>query len=141
VWGFANEQFEVTGITHGTSLLRAVDQFVRQVGRVGGGTEIEKAVRSTYRERHSRVIILTDMQTFPERRSSMYYWENPGDVSAAVPAHVPVYGFNLRGYQHSAMPVGHGNRHEMGGLTDHTFRLIPMIEAGRTGTWPWMMAA
>jgi hypothetical protein len=141
VWGFANDQFEVTGITRGTSLLRAVDQFVRQVGRVGGGTEIEKAVRLTYRERHSRVIILTDMQTFPERRSSMYYWENPGDVSAAVPAHVPVYGFNLRGYQHSAMPVGHGNRHEMGGLTDHTFRLIPMIEAGRTGTWPWMMAA
>jgi hypothetical protein len=25
----------------------------------------------------------------------------------------------------------------MGGLTDHTFKLIPMVEAGTKGLWPW----
>lgn len=37
------------------------------------------------------------------------------------------------------MPSGHGNgnRHELGGLTDHTFSLIPAIEAGMAARWPW----
>lgn len=64
-----------------------------------------------------------------------------GDVSASVPARIPVYGFNLVGYRHSAMPAGHGNRHELGGLTDATFSLIPNIEAGLASRWPWEEAA
>jgi TROVE domain len=67
-------------------------------------------------------------------------WNGPGgvgDVSSAVPARVPVYAFNLAGYEASAMPVGGGNRHELGGLSDATFRMIPVIEAGRSARWPW----
>ncbi len=58
-------------------------------------------------------------------------------MSASVPARIPVYGFNLAGYRHSAMAAGLGNRHELGGLTDATFTLIPNIEAGLAARWPW----
>ena len=47
-----------------------------------------------------------------------------------------MYGFNLVGYRHSAMPAGQGNRRELGGLTDATFGLIPNIEAGLVARWP-----
>jgi len=36
-----------------------------------------------------------------------------------------------------AMPAGHANRHELGGLTDATFALVPNIEAGLAARWPW----
>jgi len=64
-----------------------------------------------------------------------------GDVSATVPARIPVYGFNLVGYRHAAMPAGLGNRLELGGLTDATFSLIPNIEAGLAASWPWVNPA
>jgi hypothetical protein len=32
---------------------------------------------------------------------------------------------------------GHGNRHELGGLTDSAFSLIPNIEAGLAARWAW----
>ncbi len=129
VYGFASGEFAVEGLGHAKSLLRAVELFTSQVGRVGHGTDIGGAVARQYRSQ-DRVFIFTDMQSV----GSPY----GGDVASTVPTHVPVYGFNLAGYQHSAMPVGAGNRHEMGGLTDHTFRLIPTLEAGQTGTWPWL---
>ena len=101
------------------------------------GTRIAEAVRATYRG-HDRVMIFTDMQTFPGHAG----WGQPvGDVSASVPARIPVYGFNLVGYRHSAMPAGFGNRHELGGLTDATFSLIPNIEAGLAASWPWVSPA
>jgi TROVE domain len=137
VWGFADGQFRVTGVDKGASLLRSVEAFVRCVGNVGHGTYIQSAVDRTYAG-HDRVFIFTDMQTFPS--ISQHYLGTAimtGDVSRSVPPEVPVYGFNLSGYSHTAMPAGHGNRHEMGGLTDATFTLIPAIEAGTNGEWPW----
>jgi TROVE domain len=128
VYGFAYGEFKVEGLGHAKSLIKAVELFAGQVGRVGHGTDIGGAVQRQYRNQ-DRVFIFTDMQSVG----------NPyGDVAAPVPARVPVYGFNLAGYEHSAMPVGHGNRHELGGLTDHTFRLIPLLEAGHRGAWPWL---
>jgi hypothetical protein len=62
-------------------------------------------------------------------------------VLHSMRAHVPVYGFNLVGYRHSAMPAGYGNRHELGGLTDATFSLIANIEARLAARWPWAEAA
>lgn len=128
VYGFASGEFKVQVKGYGGSLLKAVELFVNQVGRVGHGTDIGGAIARQYRKQ-DRVIIFTDMQSV----GSPY-----NDVSAAVPAHVPVYGFNLAGYRHSTMPAGISNRHELGGLTDHTFRLIPMLEAGHAGAWPWL---
>jgi hypothetical protein len=70
------------------------------------------------------------MQTFGGSRA--------GDVAGAAPAHVPVYGFNLAGYKHAAMPTGSGTRHELRGMANQTFRMIPLLEAGRNAAWPWL---
>jgi hypothetical protein len=43
------------------------------------------------------------------------------------------------GYAAGITPGGTPNRHELGGLTDATFRLVPVIEAAQTGVWPWEM--
>ena len=136
LYGFADGQFRVRRSAYRLSLLKSVEAFTRRIGQVGHGTRIAEAVRATYRG-HDRVMIFTDMQTFPDRHG---WGRHVGDVSASVPARVPVYGFNLVGYRHSAMPAGFGNRHELGGLTDATFSLIPNIEAGLAARWPWAEA-
>jgi hypothetical protein len=142
VFGFADGQFKVEGIRRGDSVLRQLDTFNGAVGRVGHGTQIEFAVTQTFqRGVHDRVVIFTDMQTFPvggvNRRYSMVTGYGVGDVARAVPPEVPVYGFNLAGYESSGMPAGTANRHELGGLTDHTFGLIRQLETARHGSWPW----
>jgi hypothetical protein len=123
LWGFADGVFQHP-IKRGSSLLRQVDLFVRRTGEVGHGTHIANAIRSTYRG-HDRVFVISDMQTMD------------AGTSAAVPATVPLYGFNLGGYRHTAFDAGAVNRHEFGGLTDATFRMVPLLEAGRQGSWPW----
>jgi TROVE domain len=133
VYGFADGQFRVDRSAYRSSVLKSVEAFTQRIGEVGHGTRIAAAVRATYRG-HDRVMIFTDMQTFPDHSG---YGGLVGDVSASVPARIPVYGFNLVGYRHSAMPAGHGNRHELGGLTDATFALIPNIENGLAARWPW----
>ena len=135
--GFADGQFRVERSAYRLSVLKSVEAFTSRIGEVGHGTRIAEAVRATYRG-HDRVMIFTDMQTFPDRRR---WGPLVGDVSGSVPARIPVYGFNLVGYRHSAMPAGFGNRHELGGLTDATFSLIPNIEAGLAARWPWEEAA
>jgi hypothetical protein len=125
--GFADRTFRHR-ILKGASVLKEVDRFVRRIGEVGHGTDIAGAVRATYRG-HDRVIILSDMQTFGNK------WA--GNVTDAAPKHVPMYGFNLAGYKHAAIPAGTGTRHELGGMTDQTFRMIPLLEAGRDADWPW----
>ena len=137
LYGFADGQFRVRRSAYRSSVLKSVEAFTRRIGEVGHGTRIAEAVRATYRG-HDRVMIFTDMQTFPDHGG----WGGlVGDVSASVPARIPVYGFNLVGYRHSAMPAGYGNRHELGGLTDATFSLVPNIEAGLVARWPWEGAA
>lgn len=135
--GFASGQFKATpGRT--TSLLRATEQFTAQIGTIGYGTETCQALRTGYAG-HDRVVIVTDGQTFADngRAVSMGGWgRDPKGLGALVPDHVPMYAFNLAGYRAGAFPIG-TNRHELGGLTDHTFALIRQLENGRAGTWPW----
>jgi hypothetical protein len=35
------------------------------------------------------------------------------------------------------IPTGGAARFQLGGLSDATFRMIPQVEAGLTGNWPW----
>ncbi|MEV5830937.1 TROVE domain-containing protein [Spirillospora sp. NPDC052242] len=126
--GFADRTFR-HDVGRGASVLREVDRLVKRVGEVGHGTRIAESVRATYAG-HDRVIILSDMQTFHGGRA--------GNVADAAPKHVPMYGFNLAGYRHGAIPTGSGTRHELGGMTDATFRMIPLLEAGRNADWPWL---
>jgi hypothetical protein len=107
----------------GESVLRVVERF----GNLGG-TNTAEAVRAHYRS-HDRVVIVTDEQAW-----GGYYGENP---TGQVPADVPVYTWNLAGYQYGHGPSGERNRHTSGGLSDAAFRLIPLIEAGKNADWPF----
>jgi TROVE domain len=140
VHGFADGQFRHAGHEYGMSVLKNVEAFTHRIGEVGHGTQIAAAVRATYAG-HDRVIIFTDMQTFPDRPYGYSGGYGTGDVSASIPAHIPVYGYNLAGYSHSAMPAGHGNRHELAGLGDSSFAQIVSIERGMAGAWPWNQGA
>ncbi|MFD9541331.1 TROVE domain-containing protein [Streptomyces sp. NPDC060022] len=106
----------------GESVLKILERFHSL-----GGTNTVEAVRRHYRK-HDRVLIVTD-----EQASFTYY----GDVAEGIPPTVPVYTWNLAGYR-----IGHGlsgsdNRHTFGGLSDAAFRMVPLLEAGRSADWPW----
>jgi hypothetical protein len=94
-----------------------------------GGTDTAGALRTSYAG-HDRVVIVTDEQAA----------HDPVGVTASIPAHVPVYTLNLAGYQHGHAPSGGRNRHVFGGLNDASFKLIPLLESGRDGAWPWESA-
>lgn len=139
VHGFGDSTFHHK-IKRGSSLLTEVTRFNRRNGEAGHGTDIANAVASTY-SGHDRVILISDMQTMDGDRFASYGWgRRRMTADQLVPDTTPVYGFNLQGYSKAAMPSGSGNRHEIGGgLTDATFRLIPMLEAGKLGEWPWAL--
>lgn len=132
VYGFATDQMAVNNIVgSGRGVLEVVDLFSRTVGKVGHGTEIQRAVDNTYAGQ-DRVIICTDMQTMGN-----VWGRTSGDVTRAVPQDKHVYGFDLTGYQHTAIDTASPTRHEMGGLGDHVFSNIPRIEAGAAEEWPF----
>ncbi|WP_405999602.1 TROVE domain-containing protein [Streptomyces sp. NBC_00829] len=103
------------------SVLRAVDRFHNL-----GGTDTAGAVTRHYSE-HERVVVITDEQA---------QWAYNGDPFRAVPQHIPVYTWNLAGYARGHAAAG-PHRHTFGGLSDAAFRLIPLLEAGRSSSWPW----
>ncbi|WP_433392290.1 TROVE domain-containing protein [Micromonospora sp. KLBMP9576] len=109
----------------GESLLAAVRRF-KDRHLHGGVTATEKAVREHY-DRHDRVVLLTDEQA---------HRHDASDVTAAVPARVPVYTWNLAGHGVGHAPTT-GNRHTFGGLSDAAFAMIPLVEAGSHGQWPF----
>lgn len=123
--GFASGVFEHS-LNLGGSVLRQMELFAGRIGEVGHGTETAGALRASWAG-HDRVVILSDEQAFGGWGDS---------VSDQVPAHVPIYAFNLGGYNRGMLP-GTPNRHQLGGLTDHTFRMIPLLEAGANAAWPW----
>ncbi|MFI9331986.1 TROVE domain-containing protein [Kitasatospora sp. NPDC052868] len=108
----------------------AGEAVLRVIGKFGdlGGTNTAKAVQAHYRG-HDRVVIVTDEQ------AGNYFG---GDPTQQVPANVPMYTWNLVGYQAGHAPSGTANRHTFAGLTDSAFQLIPLLEAGRNTTWPWL---
>ncbi|MER6731821.1 TROVE domain-containing protein [Streptomyces puniciscabiei] len=108
----------------GESVLKILERF----GNLGG-TDTTDAVRRHYRK-HDRVLIVTDEQYAPNRH---------GDPTDQIPAHVPVYTWNLEGYRAGHGPSGGGNRHTFGGLSDAAFRLVPLLEAAHDSRWPWQV--
>ncbi|MET7571533.1 TROVE domain-containing protein [Streptomyces sp. NPDC005492] len=107
----------------------ARDSVLKTLGRFGdlGGTDTTSAVRAHYRGQ-DRVLIITDEQAAYSRH---------GDPTEQVPAHVPVYTWNLAGYRVGHGPSGKANRHTFGGLSDAAFRMVPLLEAARDADWPW----
>lgn len=105
------------------------ESVLKVLGRFGdlGGTDTTSAVRAHYRGQ-DRVLIVTDEQ---------YAFNHRGDPTEQVPAHVPVYTWNLAGYRAGHGPSGKANRHTFGGLSDAAFRMVPLLEAAQNSDWPW----
>jgi TROVE domain len=126
--GFADGVFR-HDVPAGASVVREVSRFIARVGEVGHGTRIADSVKATLRG-HDRVFVISDMQTFAPGYGT-------GNVTEFVPRTTPLYGFNLGGYRRTAFDAGTAHRIEFGGLTDATFRMVPLIEAGRNADWPF----
>jgi hypothetical protein len=111
-------------LAKGESVLKAISRF----GNLGG-TYTAEAIRRHYRDGfHDRVVIITDEQAAGAAPSSV------------LPERVPMYTWNLAGHQYGHAPSGLGTRHAFGGLTDHSFKMIPLLEAGRDARWDDLFA-
>lgn len=127
---FASGSYEKV-VPKGSSAMRTMAEFVAESGRIGHGTELAPAIaRHFVPTKHKRIIIISDLQIFP--------YLNGVDERFVqfVPRSIPIYAFNLGGYGVTPMQA-EANRVEMGGLTDATFKMIPLIESGRNASWPW----
>jgi hypothetical protein len=118
------------GMSHYPVQFQRGDAILTVMGRfrMDDGTDTPRAIADNYRG-HDRVVVVTDEQTAYSRTGHT--------VDTAVPANVPVYTWNLAGYRVGHGPSGSRNRHTFGGLTDHAFRMVPLLEAGRNASWPW----
>lgn len=103
------------------SVLRSVEGIRQMIGAVGHATYTWPSARTLY-DGHDRVIVFTDMQDHP-------------DTGGFDPP-CPVYVWDLRGYSTANIDPKRG-RYVFGGFTDATFRMIPLLEAGRDQEWPW----
>lgn len=112
-------------VPKGGSLLK----LIQAIPRPSGGTYTAAAVQRWYAG-HDRVVILTDEQNY----GGFYH---TGDPAQFVPQHVPLYTWNLAGYEKGGS-AGGPNRHVFGGLSDAAFRMIPLLEAGKNADWPWL---
>jgi len=125
-------------VVKGGSILKHIEKF----GQIDA-TDIPTAVKKHWFA-HDRIVIVTDEQTRPGWLPSNM-WGHGGMRETAiddlVPKSTPVYLWNMAGYKAGAMPSGKTGRHCFGGLTDHAFRMVPLLEAGRDATWPWASAA
>jgi hypothetical protein len=122
-------------VPKGGSVLKLIERF----GQIGG-TDIPSAVKEHF-DGHDRVVVVTDEQTRPGwLPSNMRGHGGMAEtlIDDLIPGNVPVYMWNMAGYTPGAMPSGSGNRHTFGGLTDQAFRLVPLLESRRDGSWPWM---
>lgn len=129
-----NEQVDVVSYSNtgkvfqvrkGADVLGELDRWGREGYNIGHGTNTFGVLQAAYRN-HDRVVILTDEQASP-------YYANADSI---VPAGKHLFTFNLAGYRQAHASTTK-YRHAFGGLTDACFRLIPQIEQGVAGSWPW----
>lgn len=110
----------------GESLLAAVKRWKNDGFFFGGGTATAYNIRRHLRPGfHNRVIVLTDEQSSAQ------------EADHVVPNNIPVYTWNLAGYQYGNTASGTRNRHTFGGLNDQSFKLISLLEAGQDASWPF----
>lgn len=125
---FGTNSMDITDKVRTTPILRLSQEISRMGDQVGHGTDGYRAIADHFvPERHERVIILTDgqMRAFG------------GRGSAAVNAVKKLYNFNLNGYAAGGFESGKNGHYELGGITDSTFKMIPLVEAGNDQDWPF----
>lgn len=142
-YGFADGVDKID-VSRGGSVLKIVERINSRCGKVGYGTNVPGAMGQW--DGHDRVVLISDMQTLGRyERSNLtvsprgygrYGYERQVNVrNHSIPERVPVFGFNLGAYGNTQ--IGNTNEYELGGLTDHTFKLIPLLERRGTGTYPF----
>jgi hypothetical protein len=119
--GYGTRSYPVP-FSKGEAVLKLMGKF-----RMDDGTDTFGAAAAHF-ARHDRVVIVTDEQNQTSRYRT---------IDDVVPRNVPVYTWNVGGYRPAAIATT-GNRHTFAGLTDAAFRLVPLLEAGRSGSWPWV---
>lgn len=124
--GYGQNHYRVP-FAKGDAVLQVMSRF-----RMDDGTDTPRAMVENFAG-HDRVIVVTDEQTASSRSGRT--------MDTAVPANVPVYVWNLAGYKHGAGPSGGRNRHTFAGLSDQAFKMVPLLESGLDGVWPWMSKA
>jgi len=130
---FASSSKKLT-VKPGTSVLKIVEEVNRRNGEVGHGTQTLDALQKHFDpNKHKRVFIFTDGQSFPGHG---YYGYGYGVANFNFGS-AYVYAFDLAGYKVTDLPVGKDRKYQLGGLSDATFKLIPMIEDSSDGRWPW----
>lgn len=120
---------KVYDLRAGESLLAMVSRWEQGGFFLGGGTETEQALRQHYAG-HDRVVILTDEQA----GGAVFA---PATVGSQIP-NTPVYTWNLAGYKLGHASSGSDKRHTFGGLSDASFKMIPMLESAAHARWPWL---
>lgn len=126
---------EVLEFRRGASTFHVVDGILDM-----GGTATYDAIQDHYGKQFTRVVHLTDEQNDGGyyRRSGEGFWgfeHVSGDVYELIDPKTPVFIWNLAGYKSGAK--GKPNRYTLGGLTDASFRTIPLVEASKDEQWPW----
>lgn len=129
LFGFASGIFPHV-VYPANSILSTTKEFIQRVGEVGYGTQVwynvQQAINYYGAKNIARVIVLSDEQSADSADRNGF------------PADLPLYFFNLGGYAKSTVPsAGNKARYNFGGLTDHTFKMIPLLERGRSASWPW----
>jgi hypothetical protein len=132
--GFADGSF-VHQVRRGQGVLNATNAFLARQGEVGYGTQMTAAIQRHLAGTHDRLVIISDMQAFHPGSSYDSYGYGYGsranrEVMDLVPADVPIYGFDVAGYEGSPIDAKRPNRYQFGGLTDHVFRMLRLIEDG-----------
>lgn len=121
--GVDTKQFH---LRKGESLLYAIERWKREGYFLEGGTQTALSIRHHLRPEHTRLVLLTDEQGAG------------ADVESVVPSTLPFYTWNLAGYSVGHSSSGSRYRHTFGGFTDHSFRMIDLIERQGSARWPWL---
>lgn len=121
------------GILRPGSVLRNTEKIL--ACDVGYGTETYEAVSRNYAQQ-SKVFVFTDEQSWGDTHPS-WMKTRGGDLTTAVPVHIPLFAFNLAGHAPSSLDLSQPNRFALGGFTDKLFTLVKVLLEGRGALWPW----
>ncbi|HEX6684550.1 MAG TPA: TROVE domain-containing protein [Candidatus Limnocylindrales bacterium] len=127
LFGFADGRFRHEVPPDGP-VLKEANRFLARTGEAGHATRAADALRATY-SGQERVVIISDRSILD------------AEIAHRVPPKVPVYAINLGAASRCGPVTTSPGRHELTSLDDATFRMIPLLEAGVAGAWPWLMPA
>lgn len=123
LFGFADGRFRHEVPPDGP-VLKEANRFLARTGEAGHATRVAEALHATYCGQ-DRVVIISDTG-IPDAQ-----------FAHRVPREVPVYVINLGAASGPGQVTTPSGRHRFTTVDDATFRMMPLLEAGRSGNWPW----